>query len=281
MRGDPSWLKGRYLTQRRPLLHQLNQYTQRTAKKAGIPQVFFRVSRFHSHDDRARLMKFEPDANGRRKKMPTEYEVVVDRRLLQEHEKNPQVIKRVISHELAHFKHPNTHGQAFKRECRRLGGGNRCVARGIEGSAEGQRGSARPQARRREDPMARVMEAQVRRLAPQVTRYPVHLRVAGLGRGEGKTAAALDEYDRPKEYVLTVTPDLVRGCRRVYGPRQCPREIKKFIAHEMAHIGTPGPEHGPAFQRKCTRLGGGDRCRARGTKTDPLHRWRKQETRKR
>jgi hypothetical protein len=133
---------------------------------------------------------------------------------------------------------------------------------------------------RREDPVRKAMEAQVRRLAPRVTRAPVHLRVAGLGRGEGKTAAALDEYEKPKEYVLTITPALVRGCRKVYGPGQCPREIKKFIAHEMAHIGTPGPEHGPAFQRKCRELGGGDRCRARGAKTDPLHKWRERQMRR-
>jgi len=147
MKGDPSWLKGKYLTQRRPLLHQLDQYTQRTAKKAGVTPVFFRVSRFHSHDDRARMMKFEPDAEGRRKNLPTEYEVVVDRRLLQEHEKDPRVIRQVISHEIAHFKHPNTHNAAFKRECHRLGGGDRCVARGVD---EGRKGSTRPQAKRRE-----------------------------------------------------------------------------------------------------------------------------------
>jgi len=42
-----------------------------------------------------------------------------------------------------------------------------------------------------------------------------------------------------------------------------------------------GPEHGPAFQRECTRLGGGNRCRARGAENDRLHQWRQRQIKRR
>jgi hypothetical protein len=125
--------------------------------------------------------------------------------------------------------------------------------------------------RKVKDPFIARLDRITRQIGRKATKHPVFLEVRNLGRKERRTAAMLEMYEKPTEYVVVLTPELVRGCKETYGSG-CPREMKKFLAHEIAHINAPD-EHGPGFRRECIRLGGGDRCTARGAKTDPLHRW--------
>jgi hypothetical protein len=107
----------------------MDVYLERTAKKATKAPVFLKVSNFRDKTEVARLVRYTK---------PTEYEVVFSKRAINTcREKGPaceREMKQVISHELAHINHPNTHSAGFRGECRRLGGGNRCVARGVERS---------------------------------------------------------------------------------------------------------------------------------------------------
>jgi hypothetical protein len=105
----------------------MDLYLEKTAKKITDAPVFMRVGKFKDKTEVARLVKYSK---------PTEYEIVFDRRAINKcREKGPaceQQMRKVISHELAHISHPNRHSKEFHDECIRLGGGDRCVARGIE-----------------------------------------------------------------------------------------------------------------------------------------------------
>ena len=113
------------------------------------------------------------------------------------------------------------------------------------------------------DPMLPGLGRFTKRIGKKVTRHPVNLEVRSLERGEAKTAAYLSEYENPTEYLITLSPRLLKGCREKH-PTACPREMKKIIAHEVAHI--KHPNHGEKFQVVCDELGGGERCTARGAK---------------
>jgi len=127
----------------RKLLKKMDAYLEKTAKKTTNSPVFLKVSNFKDKTEVARLVKYEPNARGREKGLPTEYEVVFSKREINEcRTKNPNCerdMKQIISHELAHINHPSSaphyrHSPEFRSECHRLGGGNRCIARGIERS---------------------------------------------------------------------------------------------------------------------------------------------------
>jgi hypothetical protein len=111
----------------RKLLKKMDVYLEKTARKATDSPVYLKVSSFKDRTEVARLVRYTK---------PTEYEVVFSKQKIDECRKKGPVcereMKQVISHELAHINHPDIHSAAFRTECHRLGGGNRCVARGIE-----------------------------------------------------------------------------------------------------------------------------------------------------
>jgi hypothetical protein len=115
------------------------------------------------------------------------------------------------------------------------------------------------------DPMLARLDRFTERTGKMVTKHPVFFEVRNFGRGEERTAAMLEEYEKPKEYVVTLSPKLIRGCKERHSGPVCERELKKIIAHEIAHINAPD-EHGRGFRAECARLGGGNRCKPRGAR---------------
>jgi hypothetical protein len=110
----------------------MDLFLQRTARKTTDSSVFLKVGNFRDKTEVARLVRYSK---------PTEYEVVFSRRKIDECRQKhgagcERELKKVIAHELAHIKHPDIHNVGFRGECHRLGGGDRCVARGIERRGE-------------------------------------------------------------------------------------------------------------------------------------------------
>jgi len=128
----------------RKLLKKMDLFLEKTARKTTDSPVFLKVGNFRDKTEVARLVKYEPTAHGKSKGLPTEYEVVFSKREINEcRAKNPHCerdMKQIIAHELAHIKYPAPrtptgryiHTASFRKECHRLGGGERCVARGVE-----------------------------------------------------------------------------------------------------------------------------------------------------
>jgi hypothetical protein len=120
------------------LLKNLEPFTERTAKRVTDAPVSLVVGRFRDKSDMARLVKYKSNSRGKKKGVaPIKYEVAVSRQAINKiREKFPKTymreMKKIIAHELAHIKHPDRHTKAFKMECRRLGGCNRCIRCGVD-----------------------------------------------------------------------------------------------------------------------------------------------------
>ena len=108
--------------------------------------------------------------------------------------------------------------------------------------------------KRTRDPLLYNMDKWVESLGKKVTKLPVYVRVSRFK--DRDEVARLVKY--PNEYEVVFNRLFVEQYR------DNPLEIKKVIAHEIAHIKYPG-DHTKQFQTEAQRLGAGDRCVGRGT----------------
>jgi predicted SprT family Zn-dependent metalloprotease len=103
-------------------LYQYDHWLEKKSQKATSRPVYLRTNgHFKDEKEAARLVKYTK---------PTEYEIVFKKTYYQHNQNNPQKIKGVMAHELAHIKYPHTHDANFKKEARRLGAGEYATARG-------------------------------------------------------------------------------------------------------------------------------------------------------
>lgn len=108
--------------------------------------------------------------------------------------------------------------------------------------------------KRTPDPLLCKMDKWVESLGKKVTELPVYVRVSWFK--DRDEVARLVKY--PNEYEVVFNRSFVEQYRGN------PLEIKKVIAHEIAHIRYPG-NHTKQFQAEAQRLGAGNRCVGRGT----------------
>jgi predicted metal-dependent hydrolase len=105
-------------------LKRLEKRVKEKARMVTRAPVYIRLATFKDKTEKARLVKYIN---------PLEYEIVIQRQYFIQNQNNPKLLDQIVAHELAHINHPpGSHDRAWKMDCLRFGGMDRCVARGID-----------------------------------------------------------------------------------------------------------------------------------------------------
>ena len=107
--------------------------------------------------------------------------------------------------------------------------------------------------RRTTDQLLYKMDRWTESIGKKVTEQPVFVRISRFK--DPTEVARLVKYNN--EYEIVFNKSFIERYRSK------PKEIKKVIAHEVAHIVHPGC-HTQEYRKIARRLGAGDRCVGRG-----------------
>jgi hypothetical protein len=98
-------------------LVQYDHYVEKQSKKVTNHEVYLRLSKKLGSGKKpvvAELQESPPQ--------PRSFDIVFNKSWYNKNKNKPAMIKKIIGHELAHINHPNTHGPAFQKEAKKLGG---------------------------------------------------------------------------------------------------------------------------------------------------------------